>query len=198
MGCYPSSNKDKEEPEVKVVQINRQTSLPFDRNFKILVCGDSGVGKTCLINRIEKDEFNPYHNSTIGVDFISTKIPVNNINYKVQIWDTAGQERFKSLTKSFFRHTHAVIIVFDVTNRNSFYSLNSWINEVLSNTSLNYEGKHIPFIIIGNKIDQDSERMVSFDEANNYCIKKNSVYFESSAKYSNPLLLPIQSLFTKY
>lgn len=196
MGCYHSSNI--EEPEVKIVQINRQTSLPFDRNFKILVCGESGVGKTCLINRLEKDEFNPNHNSTIGVDFISTKIPVNNINYKVQIWDTAGQERFKSLTKSFFRHTHAVIIVFDVTNLNSFNSLDSWITEVLNNTSLNYEGKHIPYIIIGNKIDQKDDRKVSFDDAKLFCIKKNCLYFETSAKYTNPLHSPIESLITKY
>lgn len=154
----------------------------MDRLYKILIIGDSGVGKTSILNRFSTDTFNESFISTIGVDFKIKKINVNGTDVKLQVWDTAGQERFRTITSSYYRGAHGIIIVFDVSDRESFLNVDHWIKEIDSFCV----NRNIQKILIGNKIDL--ERKVTHEEANYMALKYGITYLEVSSKFPNTSL----------
>jgi small GTP-binding protein len=145
--------------------------------FKVLIIGDSGVGKSSILLRYVDDKFRDSFVSTIGIDFRVKKIVHKDMNIKLQIWDTSGQERFTSISKIYYRTVHGVFAVFDLTNGDSFLHLNKWINEVKINSH-----DDIPIIILGNKKDKADIRIVSFNEAEDYANRLHTEYYETSSK----------------
>jgi Ras-related protein Rab-6A len=142
---------------------------------KIIFTGDSGVGKTSIINSIMGQKFSPEYEPSIGVDFFSKTIRYKGRLIKLQIWDSAGQEKFRSLIPNYIRGSSLIFLVFDISRKDSFQNLNHWI-EFITNID---KGN---IIIIGNKIDLKEERVVPKEEAEKYCKEKNYEYFEVSAK----------------
>ncbi|OAG31855.1 Ras-related protein Rab-1A [Nematocida displodere] len=121
--------------------------------FKILVVGSSGVGKTCLLLRCTESIYKEVYGSTIGVDFKMKTIQLGSEKVKLQLWDTAGQERFRTITSSYYRNAQGIILVFDITDRETFTDLKGWISEISNNTTA-----PVVLLILGNKIDEQ-ERM---------------------------------------
>lgn len=148
--------------------------------FRVILIGDSKVGKTSLLHRLKtKSGQLPSTTTTIGIDFHATTLQVNDTTVNFQLWDTAGQEDFKSITTSFFRNAVAGLLVFDVTNRNSFHHLHEWISEAKANSHPEHD---IVLLLVGNKADLDTKREVSYDEAESFASQKNMNYIETSAK----------------
>ena len=147
-----------------------------NRPLKILIIGDSNVGKTSILLQYTSNFFQETHIATIGVEFKLKEIMLDNIEYKLNIWDTAGQERFKAITKSFFKAADGIVFVYDVTNKPSFVNIKNWIKDAES------KANDFKIIIVGNKIDLNDSREVSFEEGKNFAKKKNCPFFESSAK----------------
>ncbi|KAG9342490.1 hypothetical protein JZ751_016493 [Albula glossodonta] len=160
------------------------TSLPplRSRIFKIIVIGDSGVGKTCLTYRFCAGKFPDKTEATIGVDFREKVIEIDGEKIKVQLWDTAGQERFrKSMVQHYYRNVHAVVFVYDVTNAASFRSLPAWIEECRQHSL----GQEVPRILVGNKCDLRDAVQVSTDTAQKFADSHSMPLFETSAKNPN-------------
>ena len=152
-------------------------SSDYDYLFKLVVIGDSGVGKSSICTRYTKGIYNDVFITTIGVDFECHTISLDEKIIKLQIWDTAGQERFKAITNSFYRGAQGIIIVFDVTNWESFDNVKNWLKEV------DRRETQIPYkLLLGNKCDQESKRVITFDAANEYANKLNIPYLETSAR----------------
>ena len=149
----------------------------YDFLFKILLVGNSSVGKSSLFLRFVDDIWNETFVPTIGVDFKIKTIEVEKKNVKLQIWDTAGEERFRTIISSYYKGAHGILLVYDITLKESFESLNDWLNEIKKNTS-----KNIVKVLIGNKIDLNDKRIISFDEAKEFADNNNMKYIETSAK----------------
>uniref|UniRef100_A0A0K8TSC2 Ras-related protein Rab-43 n=1 Tax=Tabanus bromius TaxID=304241 RepID=A0A0K8TSC2_TABBR len=151
----------------------------FDFLFKIVLIGDCGAGKTCIVQRFKTGNFIERHGNTIGVDFSMKTVAVDGKQVKLQIWDTAGQERFRTITQSYYRSANGVIIVYDITKRSSFLNLQKWIEEVRR-----YTASNVILILIGNKCDMEDEREVEFSEAEAMCEYIPEILFvmETSAK----------------
>ncbi|XP_046900930.1 ras-related protein Rab-33B [Hypomesus transpacificus] len=155
------------------------------RIFKIIVIGDSNVGKTCLTHRWCAGEFPDRTEATIGVDFRERVIDIEGKKIKLQLWDTAGQERFrKSMVHHYYRNVHAVLFVYDVTSPTSFHGLPAWIEECRQNSL----GQEIPWFLVGNKIDlrdqrgDRAEQQVSRERAAKFAEAHGMTLFETSAK----------------
>ena len=131
----------------------------YDTLFKLIIIGDTGVGKSCLLLRATRDIFKEEHDVTIGVEFGSFSIKVEDTAVKIQIWDTAGQETFKSVTKVFFKGSHCIFLVYDITNIESFQGLRKWKEEFLNGANVS-NPETFPFVLIGNKADMVTERKV--------------------------------------
>lgn len=155
-------------------------SYEYDYLFKILIIGDSGVGKSCILLRFTEDTFTESYISTIGVDFKIRTISQEGKTIKLQIWDTAGQERFRTITTSYYRGAHGIMIVFDLTDLESFENIKQWILEINR-----YSCNNVNKILIGNKSDLRSQRMISYEEAKEYAEQQGMEYFETSAKNAN-------------
>ncbi|KAG0352164.1 hypothetical protein BG005_008361 [Podila minutissima] len=151
--------------------------------LKVIILGESGVGKTSLMNQYVNKKFSNQYKATIGADFLTKEVPIDDRLVTMQIWDTAGQERFQSLGVAFYRGADCCVLVFDVNNAKSFETLESWRDEFLIQASPN-NPENFPFVVIGNKIDMDeSKRMVSQKRAMAWCQSKGNIpYFETSAK----------------
>ncbi|CAD8120537.1 unnamed protein product [Paramecium sonneborni] len=130
-----------------------------DKQFKIVLLGDQGVGKTSIANVYVKKEFNAYENATSGANYHSQSCKIENHQINFAIWDTAGQEKFKSLAKLYYRDSNAALLVYDTTNYKSFQRVTDWINE------LNENSENALKFIVGNKIDQVDKEEVSYDAA---------------------------------
>ena len=144
--------------------------------LKLLIIGDSSVGKTSMLLSYTDNYFPESHLATIGVEYKVKEIETNKFNISLQIWDTAGQERFRSITKSFFRNTNGIIFVYDVTCRKSFQSVKDWIKD----SELHDTGSEK--LLCGNKIDLKEKREVNFDELEEFGMKKKIEVMEISAK----------------
>eukprot|EP01121_Diplochlamys_sp_Union-15-3_P012534 TRINITY_DN3768_c0_g1_i1.p1 TRINITY_DN3768_c0_g1~~TRINITY_DN3768_c0_g1_i1.p1 ORF type:complete len:203 (+),score=31.93 TRINITY_DN3768_c0_g1_i1:80-688(+) len=155
--------------------------------FKVLLVGESGVGKTCLLTRYADDKFDSVYLSTIGVDFRFRMIDMDGTKLKLQIWDTAGQERFRNITNSYYRGAHGVFLVYDVTDQRSFDKLPYWIDEIKRLCQ-----PHIKIIIIGNKSDMAS-RAVSYETGQSFAEKIGIKFIETSAKEASN----VQEAFTE-
>jgi len=149
----------------------------FDHLFKILLIGDSGVGKSSILLRFTDDAFEEQMASTIGVDFKVKTIVLGGKTVKLTIWDTAGQERFRSLQSSYYRGCHGVCLVFDVNERESFEHLQTWLEELELYSTTPQTVK----LLVGNKIDL-KQREVTADEAVAFARRQAMVYIETSAK----------------
>jgi Ras-related protein Rab-2A len=148
-------------------------------NFKYIIVGDVCVGKSCLTLQYLDKRFEPVHDTTIGVEFGSKKICFfeYNADVKIQIWDTAGQETFRSIVRSYFRGAIGALVVFDITKRDTFNNIKSWLNQVKDSclTPIN-------ITLVGNKFDLDNKRVVSREEALILANEYNINYIETSAK----------------
>ena len=151
--------------------------MQYDKTCSILLLGDTCVGKTCLISRYANGVFKEEYISTVGVDYVSKQEIINDQNINVKLWDTAGQERFKALTPSYLRGAEGIVLVYDVTNAETFESLKFWIDSLKS--SLGEDS--LPTIIDGNKVDLD-DRDISKEDAKKFAQEHNYKYFETSAK----------------
>ena len=147
------------------------------QSFKFILIGSSGVGKTAILKRLVEDSFSDESQSTIGVEFDSTIINVDDQKVKLQIWDTAGQERFRSIAKAYYRNAVGVILVFDITERKSFDDLSSWLNDIRTLCDPN-----AVIQLIGNKSDLAQSRIVTLSEAEQYATQQHMSYLETSAK----------------
>ena len=163
-------------PTVKEVPVTDET---YEKPLKILLLGDSSVGKSSLFLSFMDKSWNETFVPTIGVDFKIKTINVNNMNIKYQVWDTAGQERFRTIISSYYKGAHGILLVYDITLKESFESLNDWLNEIKKNTS-----KNIVKVLIGNKIHINDKRVISFDEAKEFADNNSMKYIETSAKTS--------------
>lgn len=150
--------------------------------LKVIILGDTGVGKTSLMNQYVNRKFSNQYKATIGADFLTKEVMVDDRIVTMQIWDTAGQERFQSLGVAFYRGADCCVLVFDVSAHSSFKSLDSWRDEFLIQASPR-DPENFPFVVLGNKVDLEGERVVSSKKAQQWCQSKNNMpYFETSAK----------------
>jgi len=149
--------------------------------FKIILIGNSGVGKSCILIRYVDNSFSLSYITTIGIDFKIKKIIRGDKTIKLQIWDTAGQERFKTITSAYYRHVDAVIFIYDITDRNSFESVEEWSSSFVHDT----HGCNVVKILVGNKMDNQICRTVSYEEGEMLANKMNMPFIECSAKLSN-------------
>ena len=154
--------------------------MNYDHKCQLLIIGDSTVGKTSILSRFAYGTFNANYLATVGLDNFTKDETIDDKNVHIKIWDTAGQERFKALTKGFFRNAEGIMIVYDVTNQETFDSLKNWIQSIKDNMGNDFM-ERVPIVIIGNKIDSD-EREVKTEDAESFCKQQNYPYFETSAK----------------
>ncbi|KAL7837593.1 hypothetical protein AOLI_G00246540 [Acnodon oligacanthus] len=153
----------------------------YDLVFKIVLVGDVGVGKTCVVQRFKTGTFIERQGNTIGVDFTMKTMEIQGKRVKLQIWDTAGQERFRTITQSYYRSTNGAIITYDITKRSSFMSVPKWMEDVKK-----YGGSNIVPLLIGNKTDLTDLREVSFEEAQTMAQQLDFIsVIETSAKDSS-------------
>ncbi len=152
-------------------------SKDYDYIFKIVLIGDTCVGKSCILVRFSDDVFSENYVTTIGVDFRFKTMIVKNKIAKIQIWDTAGQERYRSITTAYYRGAAAIIICCDSTNKDSFYNLNNWIDEIAK-----YTDKEVDKLILMNKCDLVEERVIDKSEINKFEKENGIKIMEVSAK----------------
>ena len=144
--------------------------------FKLLLLGDSSVGKTSILLKYISNKFDESNISTTGVDYMEKIIDYNKFKITLQIWDTSGEEKFRSITKNFYRNADGLLVVFDLTKKESFSHVQSWINEAKENND------KLKLILIGNKLDLKDGRIVTIDVAKKFAEKNNLKYIETSAK----------------
>ena len=148
----------------------------YDYLYKILLIGNSSVGKSSIFNRYVDNCYSDLSVYTIGVDFKIKTLKINNKIIKLQIWDTNGQERFKAITNSYYRNSHGIIVVFDITDRKSFTGLRNWLNDA------DRYSENTCKILVGNKSDLHDNREVTYEEAKEFADAKELIYIEVSAK----------------
>ncbi|XP_032893113.1 ras-related protein Rab-43 isoform X1 [Amblyraja radiata] len=153
----------------------------FDFLFKVVLIGDAGVGKTCVVQRFKSGIFVERQGNTIGVDFTMKTLEIQGKRVKLQIWDTAGQERFRTITQSYYRSANGAIIAYDISKRGTFESVPRWIEDVKK-----YAGSNIVQLLIGNKFDQSDIREVEYQDAQTLADHYDIVsVLETSAKDSS-------------
>lgn len=150
--------------------------------FRVIIVGDMGVGKSCILLRFSENTFSEHHVVTLGVDFGTKQMVVDGQAVKLQIWDTAGQESFRSITKSFYRRADGILLVYDATTYSSFKNSGYWLDEIKKNTP-----QEVVIYLIGNQVDlvgsEDGKRQVTFEEGQNMKeSKKLNGFLEISAK----------------
>ena len=144
--------------------------------LKLLLLGDSSVGKTSILLKYISNKFDESSISTVGVDYMDKIIDYNKFKIKLQIWDTSGEEKFRTITKNFYRNADGLLVVFDLTKKESYDHIKSWINEAKENND------KLKTLLIGNKLDLKDERIVAIDVAKQFAEKNNLKYIETSAK----------------
>ena len=153
-----------------------EDSESYEQLYKIIIIGDSGVGKSNILGRYLNNEFKQETKSTVGVEFGSKKLKVSGINIKLQIWDTAGQERYRAITSAYYKGSKGCFIVYDITSTQSFDDVEKWYEEIIKITE-----KGIALILVGNKSDLESERKVTVEMGQNKAKNLNCPFFETSA-----------------
>ena len=148
----------------------------YDLLYKIIIIGDSNVGKSNILSRYTKDQFQGNSKATVGVELGTKFVKIEGVGAKLQIWDTAGQERYRSLTSSYYKGCHGCFIVYDITNEASFQSISTWYEQAVKEA-----GKDVSIILVGNKCDLESERKVSKEQGEEKARSMNASFFETSA-----------------
>jgi len=163
-----------------VADINgKRKILIHDFLFKIMIIGDSTVGKSCIMTRFAKDTYRDNFIMTIGVDFQIRVVNLLDEIIKIQIWDTAGQERFRTITESYYRGAHGILVVYDTTDMRSFDSIQRWLQDIKK-----YASEDVQIILIGNKCDLIENRQISYDQGKEFANNIHINFFETSAKNS--------------
>ena len=153
-----------------------QNQNGYDMIFKIVLIGDSAVGKTNILSKYLTDQFDPESKSTVGVEFGTKNFKVDNNIVKVQIWDTAGQERYRSITNAYYKGAKGALVAYDITNKNSFENLDRWISDLKTNGDDN-----ISIILLGNKTDLEDKRVITTVEGKNKAEFYKCFFLETSA-----------------
>ncbi|VDO04620.1 unnamed protein product [Rodentolepis nana] len=149
----------------------------YDYLFKLLLIGDSGVGKTSLLFQFTEEQFNATFIATIGIDFKIRTIEVDGKKIKLQIWDTAGQERFRTITTAYYRGAMGIMLVYDITQPKTYYNIKHWLRNIVDHANSDVEQ-----MLLGNKCDMESQRQVTKEEAQEFARQNNIDFFETSAK----------------
>ena len=152
-------------------------SINFHYLLKYVIIGDSGVGKSNILLRYINNKFSEDFKTTVGVEFGAKNLEVNGRIYRIQIWDTAGQENFRSIARAYYKNSICACVVYDITNRKSFDSVQSWIDDCTKQTP-----KSVLLLLIGNKNDLNDKREVQYEEGLEFARKKNMIFLETSAK----------------
>mmetsp|Transcript_39858 Transcript_39858/g.100460 ORF Transcript_39858/g.100460 Transcript_39858/m.100460 type:complete len:203 (-) Transcript_39858:113-721(-) len=152
-------------------------NLPYEYLFKYIIVGDTAVGKSCLLLQFTDKRFQPIHDLTIGVEFGTRTVNIDGNRVKLQIWDTAGQEKFRSITRSYYRGAAGALLVYDITRRETFEHLTSWLEDCRQ-----YSNEHIVIMLIGNKSDKEAAREVTAEEGMEFAEKHGLTFMETSAK----------------
>jgi Ras-related protein Rab-7A len=159
----------------------RESGIP---SFKVLILGSANVGKTSILNQYVNAEFLSQYKPTIGSDYVSKQVEIDNSYVTLQIWDTAGQERYQSLAFSIYRNTQVCIFVYDITSLKTFHDVDSWHQKFMS--ACGSCSDRFPFLLLGNKTDESERREVPQEMGQMYAQEKNMLFYEVSAKtYSN-------------
>lgn len=157
--------------------MNSTTDQQFDYMFKILIIGNSSVGKTSFLFRYADDSFTSAFVSTVGIDFKVKTVIRREKKMKLQIWDTAGQERYRTITTAYYRGAMGFILMYDVTNEESFSSVQDWVTQIKT-----YSWDNAQVILVGNKSDMEHERVVSYERGRQLATQLGLEFFETSAK----------------
>lgn len=170
---------------------NEDYGYDYDFLFKIVLIGDSGVGKSNLLSRFTTNEFNIESKSTIGVEFATRTIEVEGKKIKAQIWDTAGQERYRAITSAYYRGAVGALIVYDISKSSTYENCNHWLSELRENADDN-----VAVGLIGNKSDLSHLRAVPTDEAKNFALENQLLFTETSALNSENVDQAFRELIT--
>ena len=157
---------------------NNQNS--YDMIFKIVLIGDTSVGKTNILSKYLTDEFDPESKATVGVEFGTKNFKIENKIVKVQIWDTAGQERYRSITNAYYKGAKGALLVYDITNKKSFDNLDRWVSDL----KVNADDK-ISIVLLGNKSDLENQRIIKTEEGKNKAEFYKFAFMETSALNGN-------------
>ena len=149
----------------------------YEYLIKILIVGDSTVGKTNFIKKYVENKFNESYFASTGIDLITTSIKIEGKSFKIQIWDTAGQEKYRAMTKNLFLKTQGIVIIFDISNETSFINLKSWMKDIKEECSAD-----IPMILVGNKLDLEDKRVIDKERAMEFAKNEKLEYIETSSK----------------
>ena len=155
-------------------------------SLKVVFLGDTAVGKSCLAVRFVRNEFFEFQEPTIGAAFLGKNINLNDKRYKFEIWDTAGQERYRSLAPMYYRGAKAAVIVYDITDEDTFKGAKTWVSEIKKKSN------NCLILLVGNKVDLTNNRKVDINMVKNYVDNNNLIYMESSAKTG----LNVEKIFT--
>eukprot|EP00010_Vexillifera_abyssalis_P005473 CAMPEP_0201552908 /NCGR_PEP_ID=MMETSP0173_2-20130828/19288_1 /ASSEMBLY_ACC=CAM_ASM_000268 /TAXON_ID=218659 /ORGANISM="Vexillifera sp., Strain DIVA3 564/2" /LENGTH=218 /DNA_ID=CAMNT_0047963495 /DNA_START=40 /DNA_END=696 /DNA_ORIENTATION=- len=164
----------------------------YDYLYKVVLIGDSGVGKSNLLSRFTRNEFNLETKSTIGVEFATRSIQVDSKTIKAQIWDTAGQERYRAITSAYYRGAVGALLVYDIASTVTFKNVERWLTELRENAASN-----IVIMLVGNKSDLRHLREVTTDEASEFSEKNGLSFIETSALDSTNVELAFQKIITE-
>ena len=164
----------------------------YDVIYKIVLVGDSGVGKTNIMLRYINKEFNINTKATVGVEFGSKNVIIDKKIVKGQIWDTAGQERYRAITSAYYKGAHGAFVVYDITQRESFEAVDRWINDLRNNTD-----ERLEIILIGNKSDLEDKRQVKKEEGEEKAKEKEVAFMETSALNCNNIEKAFNEIMNK-
>jgi len=170
---------------------SRQNDLPRFKN-KLVFLGDEAVGKTSILTRFMYDQFDETYQATIGIDFLSKTLYLEDRVVRLQLWDTAGQERFRSLIPSYIRDSSVAIVVYDITSKQSYHNVDKWIEDVRDEC-----GNDVIIMLVGNKSDLNDHRQVTTMEGEEKAKKLNTVFAETSAKSGENIKNLFQSVATR-
>ena len=161
----------------------------YEQLYKIIIIGDSGVGKSNILGRYLHNEFKHDTKSTVGVEFGSKQLKVDGVNIKLQIWDTAGEERYRAITSAYYKGSKGCFIVYDITSEISFENVEKWYEEIRKSAE-----KEISIILVGNKCDLENERKVSIELGQSKAKNLNCPFFETSALNNTNIVTAFQSI----
>ena len=159
---------------------NNQQNSDYSYSVKYIIVGDSSVGKSNILLRFSRNVFDPGHQATLGIEFANKHILYNNIDYLVQVWDTAGQENFRSVTRAYYKASAVAMVVYDITNEESFQNIQSWIKDCKD-----LAPKTVQMVLIGNKSDLEESRVITKERGEELARENRMMFFETSALNGN-------------